>query len=133
MSMIYTLKQEFKHIESKEVEEKFKNIKYDEFCEILRLFKIKKHFFKNLENREKCIKFNIKEHSIDFFIYDINRQLGEKHTFHQEYHIESSDELIKFFTDEEIKIMKEYKSRWRIQKFKMLSQNFIRYKKGKKS
>ena len=112
--MIYTLKQEFKHIESKEVEEKFKNIKYDEFLEILQLFKIKKFFFRNLENRERySIKFNIKEHHIDFFIYDKNILQEDKHTFYQEYHIESSDELIKFFTDEEIKIMKEYKSNYR--------------------
>ena len=138
MSMIYHLKQEFKHIESKEVEEKFKNIKYDEYCEILQLFKTKKHFFKNLENREQCcIKFVFKEDDfIDLYLYSIRYGQKEVYRMNIFYYIENiveENEEIRFFTEEEIKIMKEYKSRWRIQKFKMLSQNFIRFKKGKKS
>ncbi len=116
--MIYTLKQEFKHIESKEVEEKFKNIKYDEFLEILQLFKIKKHFFRNLENREECcIKFVFKENGfIELFLYSIKYGQKEVYRMNIFYHIENiveEDEEIRFFTEEEIKIMKEYKSNYR--------------------
>ena len=113
--MIYTLKQEFKHIENKEVEEKFKNVNYEEFCEILELFKIKKFFFSNLENIDKySIKFDFqKDDFINFYIYDIKHFQEDRHRLNIFYYIESTGEEIKFFTDEEIKIMKEYKINYR--------------------
>ena len=110
MSMIYTLKQEFKHIESKEVEEKFKNIKYDEFLEILELLRIKDSFFRNLENKEKCIKFVFEENDfIELSVYSIRLWEKTTHSFNIFYNIEATGETIKLFSDEEIKIMKEYK------------------------
>ena len=110
MSMIYTLKQKFKHIESKEVEEKFKNIKYDEFLEILELLRIKDSFFRNLENKEKCIKFVFKEDDfIDLYLYSIRYGQKEVYRMNIFYNIEATGETIKLFSDEEIKIMKEYK------------------------